>query len=52
MLTEMRRLRPRKPRNCYRDAIWVRAVLRQWIHRLRLPDLDSEFLDALSDPRR
>jgi len=48
LVTAMRRFRPRKPRNAYRDPIWIRAVLRQWIPRLRLPDLDSEFLDAPS----
>jgi hypothetical protein len=48
----MRRCRPRKPRNCYRDTIWIRAVLRQWIHRLHLRDLDAAFLAAMEDDRR
>jgi hypothetical protein len=52
VLTEMRRYCPRKTRNCYRDAIWVRALLRSWMRRLRLPDLDAAFLAAMEDDRR
>jgi hypothetical protein len=33
-------------------VIWVRAVLRQWMRRLRLPDLHAEFPNAMEDPRR
>jgi len=34
------------------NAIWVRAVLRQWMHSAAAPDLDAEFIAAMDDPRR
>jgi hypothetical protein len=43
----MTRTRPR--RNCYRDALWVRAVVRSWAARLGHLDLDRAFCETLRE---
>ena len=45
----MKRSRPHKPRNCYRDKTWLAAVHRAWRQRANLPDLDAQFVTALRE---
>jgi hypothetical protein len=52
-VTSMRRCRPRKLRNAYRDRVWIRQVLRSWLRRLGhdLDALDRAFERHMADPR-
>jgi hypothetical protein len=38
----MTRTRPRRWRNCFRDAQWMRAVVRSWAARLGHVDLERD----------
>jgi hypothetical protein len=45
----MTRTRPRRYRNCYRDHIWIYAVVRRWAAALGHVDLAAEYRNIIGN---